>query len=43
MINLFREKGLGVARINMLEFETEDDLNRRAELYEKDAPAFSNC
>ena len=29
---------MSVARINMLEFETEDDLNKRAELYEKDAP-----
>ena len=29
---------MSVARINMLEFETEDDLSKRAELYEKDAP-----
>ena len=29
---------MSVARINMLEFDTEDDLNKRAELYEKDAP-----
>ena len=29
---------MSIARINMLEFETEDDLNKRAELYEKDAP-----
>ena len=29
---------MSVARINMLEFETEDDLGKRAELYEKDAP-----
>ena len=38
IINLIKEKGMSVARINMLEFETEDDLNKRAELYEKDAP-----
>ena len=38
MIDLFKEKGMSVARINMLEFETEDDLIKRAELYEKDAP-----
>ena len=38
MINLFTEKGMSVARINMLEFETEDHLSKRAELYEKDAP-----
>jgi len=37
-ISLIKEKGMSVARINMLEFETEDDLNKRAELYEKDAP-----
>ena len=29
---------MSIARINMLEFETEDDLNKRAKLYEKDAP-----
>ena len=28
-----------VVRKNMLEFETEDDLNKRAELYDKDAPS----
>ena len=29
---------MSVARINMLDFETEDDPSKRAELYEKDAP-----
>ena len=38
IINLIKEKGMSVARINMLEFETEDDLNKRADLYGKDAP-----
>ena len=29
---------MSVARINMLEFEIQDDPSKRAELYEKDAP-----
>ena len=29
---------MSIARINMLEFETEEDLAKRAELYGKDAP-----
>ena len=35
---MIKEKGSSVAQINMLEFEPEVDLNKRAELYEKDAP-----
>ena len=34
---MIKEKESSVARINMLEFEPEVDLNKRAELYEKDA------
>ena len=38
IISLIKEKGSSVARINMLEFKPEVDLNKRAELYEKDGP-----
>ena len=38
ILNLIQKTGMSVARINMLEFETEDDLNKRADLYGKDAP-----
>ena len=37
-ISLINKKGISIARINTLEFETEADLNKRADLYEKDAP-----
>ena len=35
---LIKEKNMSIARINMLEFDTEDDLEQRANVYKNEAP-----
>ena len=38
LVLLIKEKNMSIARINMLEFDTEDDLEQRANVYKNEAP-----